>query len=163
MSNPKGDNIDSILARLDDRLRKFSGTEESGKEEAEGRGTKEENGNHDWSSEGVKSPEARAESLFNKTPVAPARENGEAREHQLIPEDGANSESESKPTNGSHQNGNSERIVSVESGGEEEGSHQSEPDTDSEPPKSPADLPSPPSPLDRPNRAPSASSFRSKK
>ena len=159
ISNPKGDNIDSILARLDDRLRKFSGTEEPGKEGAEEKGTKKENGNHDWSSEGAKSPEANSENLFNKPPVAPAREIGEAREH-LIPEDGANWES--KPTNGSHQNGNSERIVSVESGGEEEGSHQSEPDTDSEPPKSP-DLPSPPSPLERPNRAPSASSFRSKK
>ena len=152
--------MDSILARLDDRLRKFSGTESSGKEEDGEMEKKEKNGNHVWSSsEGVKSPEGRADNLGNKIPVAPVRENGEARE-QLISGDDANSES--KPTNGSHQNGNSERIVSVESGGEEEGSNQSEPDTDSEPPKSP-DLPSPPSPLERPNRAPSASSFRSKK
>ena len=154
--------MDSILARLDDRLRKFSGTEGSGKQESGETGKqREENGNHSWSSEGVKSPEERAEDVVgNKIPVAPVRVNGEASE-QLIPEDSANSES--KPTtNGSHQNGNSERIVSVESGGEEEVSHLSEPDTDSEPPKSP-DLPSPPSPLERPNRAPSASSFRSKK
>ena len=153
--------MDSILARLDDRLRKFSGTEGPGKEENGENGKREENGNHDWNSEGVKSPDGRSENVVgNKIPVAPVRENGEASE-QLIPEDGANSES--KPTtNGSHQNGNCEKIVSVESGGEEEGSHLSEPDTDSEPPKSP-DLPSPPSPLEKPNRAPSASSFRSKK
>ena len=153
--------MDSILARLDDRLRKFSGTEGSGKQESGEVGKREQNGNHSWSSEGVKSPEGRAEDVVdNKIPVAPVRENGEASEQPML-EDGANFES--KPTNnGSHQNGNSERIVSVESGGEEEGSQQSEPDTDSEPPKSPG-LPSPSSPLERPNRAPSASSFRSKK
>ena len=149
--------MDSILARLDDRLRKFSGTEESGKDGEVGQvGKGEENGNHDWASEGVKSPEGRAENLGNEKP--PTRENGVSRE-ELVPY------SEPKPVNGdgSNQNGNSERVVSVESGVEDEGGHLSEADTDSEPPKSP-DLPSHPSPSDsRPNRAPSASSFRSKK
>ena len=148
--------MDSILARLDDRLRKFSGTEGPGKDENGETGKREENGNDDWNSEGVKSPEGRADNVVgNKIPVVPATENGKASE-QLKTEDGANPET-NLPTNGSHQNGNS-----VENGGEEDTSHLSEPDTDSEPPKSP-DLPSPPSPLERPNRAPSASSFRSKK
>ena len=150
--------MDSILARLDDRLRKFSGTEGPGKDENGETGKREENGNHDWNSEGVKSPEGRGDNVVgNKIPVVSATENGEASE-QLKTEDGANSETK-LTTNGSQQNGNSERVISVENGGEEETSHLSEPDTDSEPP----DLPSPPSSLERPNRAPSASSFRSKK
>merc|ERR1711899_95942 len=95
-----------------------------------------------------------------ETRVPDARQNGEAREQVEDQENGA--KSEPNGSNGAHENGNSDRILSVESGGEEETSHLSEPDSDSEAPKSP-DLPSPPSPLERPNRAPSASSFRSKK
>ena len=135
--------MDSILARLDDRLRKFSGAEEPAKEEVGDSAVQmDQNGE-----------------INGETRVAEARQNGEAGE-QVDQENGAKSE----PTgsNGAHENGNSDRILSVESGGEEETSHLSEPDSDSEAPKSP-DLPSPPSPLERPNRAPSASSFRSKK
>ena len=135
--------MDSILARLDDRLRKFSGAEEHAKEEVGDSAVQmDQNGE-----------------VNGETRVPEARQNGEAGE-QVDQENGAKSE----PTgsNGAHENGNSDRILSVESGGEEETSHLSEPDSDSEAPKSP-DLPSPPSPLERPNRAPSASSFRSKK
>ena len=135
--------MDSILARLDDRLRKFSGAEEPAKEEVGDAAVQmDQNGE-----------------VNGETRVPDARQNGEAGE-QADQENGA--KSEPRPTNGAHENGNSDRILSVESGGEEETSHLSEPDSDSEAPKSP-DLPSPPSPLERPNRAPSASSFRSKK
>ena len=57
--------MDSILARLDDRLRKFSGTEGSGKQESGEIGKKEQNGNHSWSSEGVKSSEGKAEDVVD--------------------------------------------------------------------------------------------------
>ena len=133
--------MDSILARLDDRLRKFSGAEEEPAKEEVGDSAAvqmDQNG---------------------ETRVPDARQNGEAQE-QVDQENGA--KSEPNGSNGAHENGNSDRILSVESGGEEETSHLSEPDSDSEAPKSP-DRPSPPSPLERPNRAPSASSFRSKK
>ena len=135
--------MDSILARLDDRLRKFSGTEDPAKEEAVDSAVQ-----MDQSGE-----------LNGETRVPEPRQNGEAR-GQVDQENGA--KSEPNGSNGAHENGNSDRIMSVESGGEEETSHLSEPDSDSEAAKSP-DLPSPPSPLERPNRAPSASSFRSKK
>ena len=133
--------MDSILARLDDRLRKFSGAEEEPAKEEVGDSAAvqmDQNG---------------------ETRVPDARQNGEAQ-GQVDQENGA--KSEPNGSNGAHENGNSDRILSVESGGEEETSHLSEPDSDSEAPKSP-DRPSPPSPLERPNRAPSASSFRSKK
>ena len=141
----KGDNMDSILARLDDRLRKFSGAEEPAKGEVGDSAAVQMDQNGEVNGE---------------TRVPDARQNGEAREQVEDQENGA--KSEPNGSNGSHENGNSDRILSVESGGEEETSHLSEPDSDSEAPKSP-DLPSPPSPLERPNRAPSASSFRSKK
>ena len=132
--------MDSILARLDDRLRKFSGAEEEPAKEEVGDSAVQMDQN-------------------GETRVPDARQNGEAQE-QVDQENGA--KSEPNGSNGAHENGNSDRILSVESGGEEETSHLSEPDSDSEAPKSP-DRPSPPSPLERPNRAPSASSFRSKK
>ena len=136
--------MDSILARLDDRLRKFSGAEEEPAKEEVGDSAVQ----LDQSGE-----------VNGGTRVPDARQNGEAQ-GQVDQENGA--KSEPNGSNGAHENGNSDRILSVESGGEEETSHLSEPDSDSEAPKSP-DLPSPPSPLERPNRAPSASSFRSKK
>ena len=136
--------MDSILARLDDRLRKFSAADEAAKEEV-----------GDSAAQMEQSGEVNGE-----TRVPDARQNGEAREQLVDQENGA--KSEPNGSNGAHENGNSDRILSAESGGEEETSHLSEPDSDSEAPKSP-DLPSPPSPLERPNRAPSASSFRSKK
>ena len=136
--------MDSILARLDDRLRKFSGAGEPAKEEV-------------GDSAAVQMD--RNGQVNGEDRVPDARQNGEAQ-GQVDQENGA--KSEPNGSNGAHENGNSERILSVESGGEEETSHLSEPDSDSEAPKSP-DLPSPPSPLERPNRAPSASSFRSKK
>ena len=144
------ENIDNILSRLDQRLQKFSGADNVGKEK------EEEEIKSNSPSEPPKTIQAFPESPSPpKIKPASPLTNGDNGKHE---NDETKDDAESVPI----ENGKHDKEAFSDSG-DEEPAQYSGADTDSEASNKSPTLPSPPSAAERQNRAPSASSFRSKK
>ena len=148
------ENIDNILSRLDQRLQKFSGADKGGIE------NEEEAKNEETKSNSPDEP-PKAVQAFPESPSPPKIKpaspltNGDSGKHETV-------ETKDDAASFPAENGKHDKEAFSDSG-DEEPAQYSGADTDSEASNKSPSLPSPPSPTDRQNRAPSASSFRSKK